>query len=672
MKKSPSLLPQRFLSLSVLSLMVALAAGAAGATGTTAGLSIVNTATINFSDDLGAAQTPVNSNTVSTTVLPVPSFTVTPNQTTTGTVAGDAPDYAKPGLTKSAKPGDIVAYPYTLTNTGNVQGESYDLSTGTTASNGVGGTGTGLVQTSVRYYAVNPDTNADGTVTAAELAALTPITSITGLAKDGFVAFYQVYTIPTTATDAQTYGSSPTGTRKTNAAVGSEPATPYTQPTDSNNANLTTVQRTDAVAIGPKTYPDGNAPAATTYASVDSAPVTVTQSGDTQTAPSLSSTTKVTFTNTVRNPGNRPDTFDITALVANLPTGATYRLLDSAGAVLTDTDGDTIPDIGVLVAGGARDVRVEVTLAAGSTTTAFNTQPTFTVTATSTNDTAKKDTTTDTVLLPGVAFGDKTATDPAPATVVNQNATAPTAGGNPTTSTTNTLNSIPMQIKNNGGTAEAFTPSGSVTFSTPGGNVTRTLRYLPDANCDGVADSATAITVTPSVAPGASYCLIPVVDVPDNAYPGAYTLTQSAVGNTSGVVASDLNDTLTVPKVGTPANYVVKTVDKASAKPGEVLTYTITAINKANANIKSVIVSDVLPANTSFSSISATTTVLAPGKVVYRVGGTGTWSATAPGTLATGVKVEVAADTNNDNLIDGSDILKPGERFDVTFKVSIN
>lgn len=120
MKKSPSLLPQRFVSLSVLSLMVALAAGAAGATGTTAGLSIVNTATINFSDDLGAAQTPVNSNTVSTTVLPVPSFTVTPNQTTTGTVAGDAPDYAKPGLTKTAKPGDIVPYTYTLTNTGNV------------------------------------------------------------------------------------------------------------------------------------------------------------------------------------------------------------------------------------------------------------------------------------------------------------------------------------------------------------------------------------------------------------------------------------------------------------------------------------------------------------------------------------------------------------------------
>lgn len=697
MKKSLRLPSQRFLSLSVLSLMAALAAGAADATGTTAGLSITNTATINFSDDLGAAQPAVNSNTVSTTVLPVPSFTITPNQTTAGTVATDAPDYAKPGLTKAAKPGDIVAYPYTLTNTGNVQGESYDLSTGTTASNGVGGTGAGLAQGSVRYYAVNPDTNADGTVTAAELAALTPITSITGLAKDGSVGFYQVYTIPTTATDAQTYGSSPTGTRKTNAAAGSEPATPYTQPSDSNNANLTTVQRTDAVAIGPKTYPDGNAPAATTYASVDPTPVTVTESADTQTAPSVSSTTKITFTNTVRNPGNRPDTFDITALVANLPTGATYRLLDSAGAVLTDTDGDTIPDIGVLVAGGTRDIRVEVTLAAGSTTTAFGTQPTFTVTATSSNDPAKKDATTDTVLLPGVAFGDKTATNPAPATVVNQNTVAPTVGGNPATSTTNTLSSIPMQIKNNGGTAEAFTPTGSVTFSTPGGNVTRALRYLPDANCDGIADSATAITLTPAVAPGASYCLIPVIDVPDNAYPGAYTLTQSAAGNTSGVLASDTNDTLTVPRVGTPANYVVKsgrTVDlivpeatpatftlfdaaAATAKPNQYIEYSVTGQNTSNANIKRAIVSDTVPLNTTFdgtngrSVITSTTNVAAPGKVLYRVGG-GAWSAAAPTSLGAGVLLEAAVDSNNDNTIDANDILKPGEKFVVTFRVRVN
>lgn len=659
-------------SLSVLSLMVALAAGAAGATGTTAGTAITNTATINFSDDTGAAQPAVNSNTVSTTVLPVPSFTITPNQTTTGTAATDAPDYTKPGQSKTAKPGDIVAFPYTLTNTGNVAGESYALSTGTTATNGVGGTGTGLAQNSVKYYTTNPDANNDGVITPAELAAVTAVTSINGVAKDASVTFYQVYTIPTTATDAQTYGSSPTGTRSANTAAGSEPATPYTQPTDSNNANLVTVSRTDAVTLGPKGYPDGNAPAATTYASPDTTAVTITESGDTQTAPSTATTTKITFTNTIRNPGNRPDVFDITAATANLPAGASYRLLDSTGAVLTDTDGDGTVDIGTLAAGATRDIRVEVTLAAGSTSTSATTQPTFTITATSSNDTTKKDPTTDTVLLPGVAFGDKTTTDPAPATVANQNSTAPAAGGNPTTSTTNTLTGIPMQIKNTGGTAESFTPAGSITFSTPNGNVTKTVRYLPDADCDGNADSTTAITTTPSVAPGASYCLIPVVDVPDNAYPGAYTLTQSATGNTSGVKASDTNDTVTVPKVGTPTNYVTKTVDKASAKPGDTLTYTIQAIDKANANIKNVVVSDTLPTNTTYVSVAATTTVATPGKVMYRTGGTGAWSATAPTALGSGVKLEVAVDSNNDGTIDANDILKPGEHFDVTFKVTVN
>ncbi len=655
--------------LSLLSLMVALAAGAAGATGTTAGTSITNTATISFSDDTGTPQTPVNSNIVTTTVLPVPSFTITPNQTTPGTAPTDAPDYTKPGQTKAAKPGDTVAYPYVLTNTGNVNGESYDLSTPS-----VGGTGTGLTPAGVKYYATNPDANNDGVITPAELAAVTAITTISGVAKDATVTFYQVYTIPATATDTQTFGSSPTGTRKVNPVAGSEPAAPFTQPTDSNNANLTTVTRADAVAIGPKAYPDGNAPAATSYPSVDPTPVTVTESGDTQTAPATVTTTKITFTNTVRNPGNRADVFDITTLPTNLPAGATVRLLDSTGAVLPDTDGDGAPDVGSLAPGASKDIRIEVTLPAGSTTTNPAVQPTVVISATSSNDTTKKDATTDTVLLPGAAFGDKTTPtgEPAPGNVVNQNAAPPTNGGNPTTSTPNTLTSIPMQIKNTGGVAEPFTPAGTITFSTPNGPVTKPVSYLPDANCDGVPDSTTPITVTPSIAPGASYCLVPVVDVPDNAYPGAYTLNQSATGNTSGVKATDTNDTVTVPKIGTPTSYITKSVDKASAKPGETLTYSITAINKANTNIKNVIVSDFLPANTSFVSVAAASNVAAPAKVLYRTGGTGVWSAVAPTALAPAVKLEIGLDSNNDNTIDNLDILKPGDKFDVTFKVKVD
>jgi uncharacterized repeat protein (TIGR01451 family) len=669
-------------SLNFLSLIVAMAAGVAGATGnpappvipaTIAGTVITNTAVINFTDDGGTPQPPVPSNPVTTTVLPVPSFTIVPNQTTAGTQPTDAPDYTKPGQTKDAKPGDIVSYPYTLTNTGNVNGESFGLTTGTTPANGVGGTGSGLTPASVKYYLTNPDANNDGTVTPAELAAATAVTTISGVDSTKAVTFYQVYTIPTTATDGQTYGSSPTGTRRPNAAAGSEPAAPFTQPTDSNNANLTTVKRTDAVAIGPKTYPDGNAPVLT-YPSTDTTPVTVTENGDVQTAPTTTTTTKVTFTNTVKNPGNRPDVFDITTVPANIPTGAVYtvELLDNTGAPLKDTDGDGKPDTGSLAPGATVDIRVEVTLPAGSASTDATKQPTFTVTATSSNDVTRKDDTTDKLLLPGALFGDKVtpAGDPNPALVVNQNAVAPGTPNSPTTSTTNTLTSIPMQIKNTGGAPEAFTPVGTITFNTPTGPKTVPVSYLPDANCDGTADSATPVTVTPVLAPGATYCLIPVVAVPDNAYPGSYPLLQTATGNTTGVVAKDINDTVTVPTTGNPTDYITKTVDKASAKPGDTITYTVLGINKSNGNIRKAIISDTLPVNTSFVSLVTTTTVVAPGKVLYRLNG-GAWTVAAP-TLATGDKFEVGVDSNNDNTIDNNDILKPGEQFKVTFAVKIN
>ncbi|MGY2893302.1 hypothetical protein [Deinococcus sp. UYEF24] len=659
-------------SLSFLPLMVALAAGVAGATGgTTAGTVITNSATITFNDDGGTPQTPITTNPVTTTVLPVPSFTITPNQTTANTQPTDAPDYANPGQTKAAKPGDIVAFPYTLSNSGNVNGESYNLTTGTTATNGVGGTGTGLTQGSVKYYLTNPDANADGTITPTELAAVTAITTISGVDRDKDVTFYQVYTVPTTATDGQTFGSSPTGTRKPNSVATNEPAAPFTQPTDSNNANLTTVKRADAVAIGPKAYPDGNAPVLN-YPSVDTVPVTVTETGDVQTATTTATTTKVTFTNTVKNPGNRSDVFDITTFPANLPAGATVVLLDNTGAPLKDTDGDGVPDVGTLAPGAVVDIRVEVTLPAGSATTDATKQPTFTVTATSSNDTTKKDSTTDKLLLPGLLFGDKTAGDPDPTPLVNQNAVPPTTPNSPTTSTPNILTTIPMAIKNTGGAPEAFTPVGTITFNTPTGPKTVPVSYLPDANCDGTADSAVAITVTPVLAPGATYCLIPVVNVPDNAYPGSYPLLQTATGNTTGVKATDTNDTVTVPKTGTPTDYVKKTVDKASAKPGETLTYTILGINKSNGNIRKAIVSDALPTNTSFVSIATTTTVALPGKVLYRLNGAGAWSAAAPTALTASDKFEVGVDTNNDNTIDNNDILKPGEQFEVTFKVTVN
>ncbi|ULH14966.1 DUF11 domain-containing protein [Deinococcus sp. KNUC1210] len=612
---------------------------------------------------------------VKTVVSPVPSFTITPNQTTTGTNQTDAPDYAKPGQTKNARPGDTVVYPYILTNTGNVNGESYTLTNGT-----VGGTGTGL--TPAKYYPVSADTNNDGTLSPAEIAAATPITTITGVAKDGVVNFFQVYTIPTTATDAQTFGADPVGTRNPNTAAGSEPTAPYTQPYDSNNSNLTTVQRTDAVLIGPKSDANADGKNDTTgsavapYQSPDPTPVTITPVGDVQSAPATTTTTQVTFTNTVQNPGNRPDTFDITGAPANLPSGATVTYIDPVtNKPLTDTDGDGKPDTGPVPAGTSKDILVVVTFPAGSTTTDTTKQPTVIVTATSANDTTKSDPTTDKVLLPGVLFGDKPTTpgtNPDPTPAPTHTTTPPTT----TTGTTTTpLTDLPLEIKNTGGTTEPFTPVGTVTFDTPNGPVTKPITYLPDANCDGTADSTTAITVTPPLAPGAVYCLIPVVDIPNNAYPGSYPMTQTVTGTTTGVTASDKNDTITIPKTGTPKDYITKTADKTDAKPGDDVTYSIVGINKSNANFTNTIISDKVPTNTTFKSLSASTTV--PGaNVLYRLtplGGTvGAWTAVAPTNVAAGTLIEIGANTNGDSVIDKNDIIKPGQELDATFVVTVN
>lgn len=105
-----------------LTALIALTAGAAHAA-TEAGTVITNTAEIVFTPK-AARPHPVESNKVTTTVLPVPSFTIVKND---GSADVTTPDYSKPGQTATARPGDTVVFPYTLTNTGNVPNESYVL-----------------------------------------------------------------------------------------------------------------------------------------------------------------------------------------------------------------------------------------------------------------------------------------------------------------------------------------------------------------------------------------------------------------------------------------------------------------------------------------------------------------------------------------------------------------
>ena len=660
-------------------LIAALAAGSASAAGTAAGTVITNTADIVFTPEgapTGTPPTTVPSNPVTTTVLPVPDFTITPNDNNS---AGPrtAPTYAVPALNATAKPGDTVVFLYTLTNTGNVPSESYTL------TNTPDPTAAVKTPENIRFFPVSADTNNDGTLSATEIAASTAITTITGVNQDQAVKFFQVYTIPTTATSTDKFGGDPTGDRQDNPGFTNDPAVAK----DANNSNVTTVDRKDATVIGPKNDPDGNGtPTTAPYPSTDTTPVTITPSAaDTQTAQATTTTTVVTFTNTVQNNGNRPDVFDITTGQSGFPTGTTVELLKPDGTVLPDTDGDGVPDVGSLTPGQTADVLVRVTFPAGSAPTP-GTVPTVTVTTTSSNDPTKKDDTKDIVNLPGLSFGNPTPNSPGgdPTPVGTPEAGTPGNPGTPiippTTCTANSpaiQSTVAMEIANLGSAPDTFDVSGTAPIKlTDGTTVPVAVKYFVDTNGNKALDAgepaltdtnANGIADTGALAAGAELKLIAVVDVPCAAAAQTITLNQTAKSPTTGVTVTDPNDTITVGKTEVAAP--VKTVDKAEAKPGDKLTYTIVGKNTSNANVTKAFIKDTLPTNTTYVSFTATST--ATGPILYSTNGT-TWSAAAiVAPQADGVTVYAGVDTNNNGTIDTGDILAPGQTITGTFTVTV-
>lgn len=663
-------------------LLAALAAGSASAIGTAAGTVITNTAEIVFTPEGSTTPNPpIPSNPVTTTVLPVPDFTIVLNDGSTNRLT---PDYTQPGQTTTAKPGDTVVFQYTLTNTGNVPNESYTL------TNTPDPTGAVKTPENIRFYPVSADTTGgpngtpDGTLSAAEIAAATPITSISGVNQDVAVKFFQVYTIPTTATSTDKFGADPTGDRQDNLAFNNDPAVPR----DANNSNVTTVDRKDATVIGPKNDPDGNGnPVTLPYQSTDTTPVTITPSAaDTQTAQATTTTTVVTFTNTVQNTGNRPDVFDITTGQAGFPAGTTVELLkpETGTPLLTDTDGDGVPDVGSLNPGQTADLLVRVTFPAGSAPTTPGTQPTVTVTTTSSNDPTKKDTTKDIVNLPGLSFGNPDPNQPGgnPTPVGTPELGQPGNPGTPIvppttcTATSPAIQStVAMEIANLGSAPDTFDVSGVAPIRlTDGTTQNVAVRYFVDANGNRALDTGelpltdTNGNGTPDtglLAPGTELKLIAVVDVPCAAAAQTITLNQTAKSPTTGVTVTDKNDTITVGK--TPVAAPSKTVDKAEAQPGEKLTYTIIGKNTSNANVTKAFIKDTLPANTTYVSFRA---VSAAGTILYSTNGT-TWSPTEIAVLPDGGTVYAGVDTNGNGDIDTDDVLAPGQIITGTFTVSV-
>ncbi|MGY9037288.1 MAG: NEW3 domain-containing protein [Rhodobacterales bacterium] len=102
---------------------------------------------------------------------------------------------------------------------------------------------------------------------------------------------------------------------------------------------------------------------------------------------------------------------------------------------------------------------------------------------------------------------------------------------------------LPHIITNDGNGADFFTLAAAETDT--GTLQTSNIVFYPDANMDGVADSATPLSETPTLAPGEQFGVVIEVSVPSNAT-GTDNIAVTAVSNLDGTETALNTDTLTI------------------------------------------------------------------------------------------------------------------------------
>jgi uncharacterized repeat protein (TIGR01451 family) len=150
-------------------------------------------------------------------------------------------------------------------------------------------------------------------------------------------------------------------------------------------------------------------------------------------------------------------------------------------------------------------------------------------------------------------------------------------------------------LQNIGNGSDSFTV---VTRSSTGWPVT----VHRDANGNGALDPGESAVVGPvALAMGASTALLVAVNVPGLATVRGLTDTIAVVATSrfNPSVADSLEDQAQVRSVGIAVT-LDKSVDRATATPGDVLTYTITYAASGGATASNLRVSDVIPVGTSY------------------------------------------------------------------------
>ena len=161
--------------------------------------------------------------------------------------------------------------------------------------------------------------------------------------------------------------------------------------------------------------------------------------------------------------------------------------------------------------------------------------------------------------------------------------------------------SYPITLTNSGNGADTFnlssTQSGAFAFSS--------VVFYADANGDGVADNAIAISATTALAAGEVFHFVAVGTVPNSAVSGnANSLIVSATSTFNGSVSASVTETTTVTSNAVVA--VTKTMSAGSGLPGSgPHTITLTYNNSGNTAATAVQLRDALPAGMVYVANSA-------------------------------------------------------------------
>ncbi|MBI5170147.1 MAG: DUF11 domain-containing protein [Candidatus Eisenbacteria bacterium] len=317
-------------------------------------------------------------------------------------------------------------------------------------------------------------------------------------------------------------------------------------------------------------YFDGAANAGPFYTNV--APFTVdlsvafTFTG--QTVASALQGSTVTFANHLVNTGNDFDTFDVTYAMGSFPAGSTPTLYQSNGiALMTDTNGNGIPDTGPIAPGGSYDVILRVQLPSGVSGGPY----TLTKTATSFANPAVSHTATDVLTTVVGNTVDLTNNSALPG--------APGAGAGPealfvirNTTNPNATTRFTLVVNNTSAQADQFDLAASTnsTFASlvlPAG---WTVTFRNGAN--------NVITSTSSIAANSSETVYADVDVPAGFAAGDIELYFRARSATSG--ASDaIHDQV---RVNAVRSLALVPNNSAQVIPGGFIVYTHTLANTGN------------------------------------------------------------------------------------------